>query len=188
MLVQSNMFPLGAVAPEFLLPDMNDQGVMKSLADLSGPLGTWVMFICNHCPYVKHIRAGLIDCAHAALSAEVGVVAISSNDAEKYPEDGPEAMADACHEYDFPFAYLFDETQATAKAYQAACTPDCYVFDQQNCCVYRGRFDAATPGNNIEVSGADIRQVIEALRLKQPISTDQQPSMGCNIKWKEDRG
>ena len=185
MLVQSNMFPLGQTAPDFLLADMNDAERLKSLDDVIGPLGLWVMFVCNHCPYVKHIWSGLIDCACVAYNAGLGVVAISANDAVKFPEDGPQAMQQMCQDTDVPFPYLYDETQAVARAYQAACTPDCYVFDQSKACVYRGRFDAATPGNDMPVTGEAIRHVITALSNKQPVSITQQPSMGCNIKWKD---
>lgn len=185
MLVKSNMFPLGGTAPNFNLPDTNNKMAMTTLADLVGPLGLWVMFICNHCPYVKHILSDLINCSKEALGIGVGVVAISANDAEQFPEDSPSAMQQLCMSESLPFPYLYDESQTVAKAYQAACTPDLYLFDHQKKCVYRGRFDASTPGNQLPVTGEDMRHALAALRSGHGFSNMQQPSMGCNIKWKQ---
>lgn len=180
----SNMMPLGTKAPDFNLPD-TVSGAMCSLQSLQGDNGTLVMFICNHCPYVIHVKDQLIDIAkHYALKG-INTIAISSNDIENYPQDAPDKMQQMMAEWGNPFAaYLYDETQEVAKAYQAACTPDIYLFDADLACVYRGRLDAATPKNEEPLTGADLRKALDALLSGEPISNEQIPSIGCNIKWK----
>lgn len=184
MLVQSNMLPLGTLAPAFRLPDMNDQGAIKTFLELSGVRGTWVMFLCNHCPFVKHIQSELVACAKTYLAQGVGVIAISSNDVEAFPDDAPEAMTQEAQDHGYPFSYLYDASQATAREYQAACTPDFYVFDDAHRCVYRGRFDASTPRNDIPITGQNLRSALDCLLAETAIDFHQVPSMGCNIKWK----
>lgn len=179
----SNMLPLGTKAPHFNL--LNPvTGKSMSLDDIKSDVATVIMFICNHCPFVKHIQDGLIDLAQDYQSKNVKVIAINSNDADSYPDDSPERMKEIAIEHNYPFPYLYDETQEVAKAYQAACTPDFYVFDKNLSCVYRGRFDAATPGNNEPVTGNDLRSALDNLLAGKPINPDQKPSMGCNVKWK----
>ena len=177
----STMTPLGTQAPEFTLPDT--AGGTRSLSDFSGvPL--LVMFICNHCPFVKHIAAKLADLGHEYQARGFGIVAINSNDAAKYAEDGPEKMAEEarCRGYSFP--YLFDESQDVARAYTAACTPDFFVYDGDHRLVYRGQLDDSRPGNEIPVTGADLRAALDAVIEGRPALTEQKPSVGCNIKWK----
>jgi len=179
------MLPLGTYAPAFELPDAVS-GKKRSLANItSGKKATVVMFICNHCPYVVHIIQKLVEVAKQYQEQNIGFVAISSNNIIKYPEDAPDKMADFAQQYGFSFPYLYDETQQIAKAYQAACTPDFYVFNSDLHCIYRGRFDAATPGNGVPVTGKDLSQALEAILANNPIVTTQLPSMGCNIKWKD---
>lgn len=179
----SQMLPLGTPAPDFRLPEPAI-GRARALADVRGTVGTVVMFICNHCPYVKHVEAELVRVARDYGGRGIGFVAISSNDAAQYPEDGPEAMAAHAREQGYPFPYLHDETQAVARAYQAACTPDLYLFDGELRLVYRGRLDGATPGNGVPVTGADLRAALDALLAGREPLARQQPSLGCNIKWK----
>ena len=182
-LTPSTMLPLGTKAPDFQLPDVVTHKTV-SLKDFSTKPGLVVMFICNHCPYVKHIRQGLVDIAQDYFMKEIKFVAISSNDIEEYPEDDPKKMAEEAKHYHYPFPYLYDETQEIAKAYHAACTPDFFLFDVNQTLVYRGQFDDSRPGNQVPVTGKDLRAAIDALLQGHPISTDQKPSMGCNIKWK----
>lgn len=182
-LTPSIMLPLGTKAPDFQLPDVVS-GKMVSLEDFSTKPGLVVMFICNHCPYVKHLRQGLVDLARDYFMKEVKFVAFSSNDALEYPEDGPEKMAEEAKQFHYHFPYLYDETQEIAKAYHAACTPDFFLFDVNQTLVYRGQFDDSRPGNQIPVTGKDLRAAIDALLVGQAISPEQKPSMGCNIKWK----
>ena len=180
----SNMMPLGTQAPDFTLPD-TISGKWLGLSDLRGERGTLLMFICNHCPYVLHIRHQLIAIARHYASLGISTVAISANDIENYPQDAPDKMQAMMNEWGNPFAaYLYDETQTVARAYQAACTPDFYVFDAENGCVYRGRLDGATPKNDVPVTGSDLRQALDRLLAGQAIDPDQLPSIGCNIKWK----
>lgn len=180
----SNMFPLGAAAPDFKLPD-TISGKTYSLNELQGQRGTLILFICNHCPYVLHIKQQLIAIAQHYASLGISTVAISSNDIVNYPQDAPEQMQALMAEWGNPFAaYLYDESQDVAKAYQAACTPDIYLFDAELKCVYRGRLDAATPKNDLPVNGEDLRNALENLLAGQPINADQVASIGCNIKWK----
>ena len=181
---QSTMLPLGTVASDFNLPD-TITGQTLSLRQLAGQQGTLIMFICNHCPYVQHIKSQLIAIAQEYAEKGIASIAISSNDVDNYPQDAPDKMQALMLAWGQPFsAYLYDETQAVAKAYQAACTPDFYLFDQQLRCVYRGRLDASTPKNNTPVTGEDLRAALEALLQGKPSVGQQIPSIGCNIKWK----
>jgi peroxiredoxin len=179
--VNSTMLPLGTVAPDFRLPDTN--GNLISRSDFTGrPLV--VMFICNHCPYVIHLRMGLAQLARDYQDRGVGIVGISSNDAKAYPADGPEKMRDEVRTAGYVFPYLYDESQSVARAYHAACTPDFYVFNHEHRLVYRGQFDDARRGNSVPVTGKDLRTAVDAVLAGKPVSTDQKPSIGCNIKWK----
>ncbi len=181
----SVMVPLGTPAPDFTLPDAVS-GEMKSLRELQGEKGTVVMFICNHCPYVKHIQKELVEVAKEYIPKGIAFIAINSNDPEQYPEDSPENMKRVAEALGYPFPYLFDETQEVAKAYQAACTPDFFVYDAQLRLVYRGQFDDARPGNQEPVTGKDLRAALDALLKGRTIPEDQQkPSIGCNIKWRQ---
>jgi peroxiredoxin len=179
----STMLPLGTTAPEFSL--MNVDGRMLSLADVAGPRGTVVMFICNHCPYVKHVADQLAALGRELMPQGIGMVAISSNDVAAHPADSPEQMVRESEERGYPFAYLFDETQQVAKAYHAACTPDFYLFDADQKLVYRGQLDDSRPGNDIPVTGSDLRRAIDALVAGEAVPEPQKPSLGCNIKWRE---
>ena len=176
------MLALGTSAPDFRLPDT--KGKTVSLADFAGAPALVVMFICNHCPYVKHIREGLAQFGREYQTKAVGIVAINSNDAENYPDDSPAKMAHEAEAAGYVFPYLFDETQAVAKAYRAACTPDIYLFDQEKKLVYRGQFDDSRPGNPLPVNGRDLRAAVDAVLAGEPVPMIQKPSMGCNIKWK----
>lgn len=179
----SIMLPLGTLAPRFTLQDsLSKQWV--PLERLRGKRATVIMFICNHCPYVKHVQSELVRLAHDYQAKAVGFIAINSNDAVAYPEDAPDKMAKVAEEWGYPFPYLYDEDQSVAKAYQAACTPDFYIFDQDLRCVYRGQLDDARPGNAITPNGQSIRQALNQLLAQQPVSTNQKTSIGCNIKWK----
>jgi hypothetical protein len=142
------------------------------------------MFICNHCPYVRHIETELVSIANQYAKLGVNTIAINANDVANYPDDSPEKMTALLKEWGNPFAYLYDETQAVAKAYQAACTPDFYLFDENLACVYRGRLDGSTPKNNIPLTGSDLRSALDNLIAGTPIAAEQIPSIGCNIKWK----
>jgi peroxiredoxin len=182
-LTPSTMLPLGTVAMDFQLPDTN--GKIVSLVELAkGKSALLVIFICNHCPYVIHIRAGLAQFARDYAPKRVGIVGISSNDAKNYPADSPAKMKDEVKTAGYIFPYLYDETQAVAKAYRAACTPDIFLFDQGRKLVYRGQFDASRPGNGIPVTGKDLRAALDALLAGKPAPENQIPSIGCNIKWK----
>ncbi|MBF8150083.1 thioredoxin family protein [Winogradskyella sp. F6397] len=179
---ESNMLPLGTTAPQFNLIDTVDQ-TQKSLSELKGTTGTLVMFICNHCPFVIHVSSELSQLAKDYISKGINCIAISSNDAENYPQDGPEFMAKNAIENDYIFPYLYDQTQDVAKAYDAACTPDFFLFDTDLKLVYTGQLDDSRPGNDIPVTGKDIREAMNALINKEPVNPNQKPSMGCNIKW-----
>ncbi len=180
----SNMLPLGTIAPDFDLPD-TITGSSLNLQTLKGEKGTLVMFICNHCPYVLHMRSQLIDIATQYANKGIGAIAISSNDIENYPDDAPEKMTALMADWGNPFAaYLYDESQDIARAYQAVCTPDIYLFDADLACVYRGRLDASTPKNDEPLTGVDLRSALDSLLAGTPVSDEQIPSMGCNIKWK----
>jgi peroxiredoxin len=182
-LTPSTMLPLATLAPAFTLPD-TVSGKVLSLAALQSDRATVVMFICNHCPYVIHIRDGLLQLARDYQARGVAFVAISSNDAANYPDDAPDKMAALAKQLNFPFPYLYDETQAVARAYQAACTPDFFVFDGAMKLAYRGQLDDSRPGNGKPVSGAALRAALDALLAGQPVAAAQVPSVGCNIKWK----
>ena len=175
--------PLGFTAPEFHLPD-TVSGNHYTFGDLQGKKATVVMFICNHCPYVIHIKDELVKLAKDYLPKDIHFIAISSNDVEKYPADSPELMKTFAIENGFPFPYLYDESQDVAKAYFAACTPDFSVFDAENKCVYRGQLDNSRPKNDNPVTGKDIREALDAILSNVPVSQLQIPSIGCNIKWK----
>ncbi len=177
------MMALGTVAPSFSLPDVVS-GEVLSLGGLKGGKGTLIMFICNHCPYVKHINSALAKMGRDYQGSGISIVAISANDVENYPQDGPEAMKQNAQQEGFNFPYLYDESQALARAYDAACTPDFFLFDENLKCVYRGQFDDSRPGNEIAVTGADLRAAMNALLQGKAISSDQRVSIGCNIKWK----
>lgn len=181
-LTPSTMLALGTPAPDFSLPEPAT-GEIRSLREFSGrPL--LVAFICNHCPYVKHIADGFAAFARDSQSKGLAVVAISANDPAHRAEDGPDAMAEAVRSADIPYPYLFDESQAVAKAYRAACTPDFFLFDADHRLVYRGQFDGSRPGNEVPVTGADMRAAAEAVLNGETIEGEQLPSIGCNIKWK----
>jgi peroxiredoxin len=178
----STMLPLGTVAPDFSLSDTS--GKVISRADFARAPALLVMFICNHCPYVKHIRAELARLAREYQAKGVAVVGISSNDAHKHPDDGPDKMTDEVKLAGYTFPYLYDESQTVAKAYRAACTPDFFLFDRASKLVYRGQFDESRPGNSVPVTGRDLRAALEAVLAGKPVATNQKPSLGCNIKWK----
>ncbi len=180
----SNMLPLGTSAPMFELPDAVS-GKKLSLNQLKSDVATVIMFICNHCPYVKHVQEGLVKLAKDYQKQNVAFVAISSNDAVSYPEDAPDKMKQVAKEFGYSFPYLYDETQEVAKAYQAACTPDFYIFDQGLRCVYRGQLDDSRPGNKLPISGKDIRAALDNILLGKAVDPNQKPSVGCNIKWKK---
>lgn len=182
-LTLSSMMSLGTPAPDFRLPDVVS-GKSVSLSEARGAKGTVIMFICAHCPYVIHIQEEIANIAHYYQDKGVDFVAISANDVIKYPGDSPEALKEQALSVGFTFPYLYDESQRVARAYKAECTPDFFVFDENNLCVYRGRMDEASPGNGRPVNGKDLRGALDALVLGDPISDDQHPSMGCNIKWK----
>jgi peroxiredoxin len=175
------MSPLGSPAPPFSLPDPD--GRVVSLADYQDSRALLVMFLCNHCPYVKHLRSALADFARESHARGLAVVAISANDPARYPEDSPEMMKREKEEAGYPFPYLFDETQEVAKAYGAACTPDFFLYDRQRL-VYRGQFDDSRPGNGIAVTGKDLRAAVDAVLAGGTPAQEQKPSIGCNIKWK----
>lgn len=182
-LTPSNMLPLGTKAPSFNLKNTIDDTYV-SLESAKGMNGTIIMFICNHCPFVKHVNAELSQLAKDYSSKGITCIAISSNDVENYPEDAPDKMKQNAIDNDFIFPYLYDDTQSVAKAYDAACTPDFYVFDSDLKLVYRGQLDSSRPGNKIPVTGEDLRTAIDAVLNNNAISTIQKPSIGCNIKWK----
>jgi peroxiredoxin len=176
------MLPLGTPAPDFRLPDPS--GKMVSLADVSGAPALLVMFLCNHCPYVKHVRSEIARLAREYQPRGVAVVAINANDVQKYPADSPEKMAEEAVSAGYTFPYLLDESQEIAKACRAACTPEFYLFDRDRKLVYRGQLDDSRPGNDVPVTGKDLRQALDALLEGRPVSERQVPSIGCNIKWK----
>ncbi|PHV61708.1 thioredoxin family protein [Cyanobacterium aponinum] len=179
----SVMLPLGTIAPDFNLPD-TVSGKIISLKDFQGCKGLLVMFICQHCPFVKHVEQELAKIGHDYGSQNLGIVAISSNDAENYPDDSPANLKQMAEKLGFNFPFCYDETQEVAKAYQAACTPDFYLFDSDFRLVYRGQLDDSRPSLDIPVTGKDLRDAIASLLAGKPINPDQKPSLGCNIKWK----
>ncbi|MBZ4034387.1 thioredoxin family protein [Flavobacterium sp. 17A] len=180
---ESTMLPLGTIAPEFYLKDTNSNDTF-SFEDLKGSKGTLVMFICNHCPFVLHVINEIVMISNDYRVQGIGIIAISSNDVVKYPADSPELMVDFALENKIDFPYLYDESQETAKAYQAACTPDFYLFDNQDKLFYRGQLDDSRPGNGIPLSGSDLRGAIDALIYNRNLKEPQKPSLGCGIKWK----
>lgn len=182
-LTPSTMLPLGTVAPSFSLPDVVS-GQRLSLEALQSDKATVVMFICNHCPYVQHVIDKVVEVADTYQKKGVTFIAINANDVENYPDDSPEKMKENAATHHFSFPYLFDETQTVAKAYHAACTPDFFIFDHEMACVYRGQFDGARPGNQVPVTGEDLSEALDQILANKPVSQEQKPSMGCNIKWK----
>ena len=183
MAIPSTMLALGTKAPDFELPDVMT-GKSVSIRDFDAKQALLVMFICRHCPYVKHIRAELARLGRDFADSELAIVAISANDPEEYPEDAPEGLAEDAREAGYAFPYLFDETQEVAKAYTAACTPDLFLFDADRELVYRGQLDDSRPSNGLPVTGEDIRAAIDAVLSGGPVSRDQRPSIGCGIKWR----
>lgn len=180
----SNMLPLGTQAPNFDLFDTQTEQ-QKKLSDLQGKQGTVIIFMCNHCPYVLYIKDQLIAIAKKYAPLGINIIAISANDVSNYPQDAPDKMQDLMKEWGNPFtAYLYDESQAVAKAYLAACTPDFYLFNADSSCIYRGRLDGATPKNDQPLMGADLRNALDALLAGDKVNAQQVPSVGCNIKWK----
>lgn len=182
-LVESNMLDLGIAAPDFNLPD-TVSGKNLTFNDVKGEKGTAVMFICNHCPYVIHVNAEIKRISDEYSAKGIGFVAISSNDVVNYPQDAPHLMTKLVEQEGFNFPYLYDETQGVAKAYDAACTPDFYVFDADNTLAYRGRIDASRPSNGQPLTGKDLREALDAVVGGEAVSDIQYPSAGCNIKWK----
>lgn len=176
------MLPLGTKAPDFQLPDTS--GKQVGLAQFRGAPVLLVVFMCNHCPYVKHIRSGLAQLARDYQPRGVAMVGINSNDVVNYPDDSPKRMAAEAKAAGYIFPYLYDETQEVAKAYHAACTPDLYLFDKEQRLVYRGQLDDSRPGNSIPVTGTDVRAALDAVLAGKAVSSRQKPSIGCNIKWK----
>jgi peroxiredoxin len=178
----STMLPLATIAPDFSLPDT--EGNLVSKDDFKDAPALLVVFMCNHCPFVKHILEGLVALVEEYQARGAAVVGINSNDVENFPEDRPEMMAKVSKEKRFTFPYLYDETQEVAKAYHAACTPDFFLFDAGHKLVYRGQMDDSRPGNGVPVTGSDLRAALDAVLEGKPVSSDQKPSIGCNIKWK----
>lgn len=183
-LTPSNMLPLGTRAPQFRLKDTNSNSYY-AFEDVKGPKGTLVMFICNHCPFVVHVMDEIIRMANDYRVQGIGFAAISSNDVAQYPQDGPALMADFALQHKMSFPYLYDGSQETAKAFDAACTPDFYLFDTDDKLFYRGQLDDSRPGNTIPLSGSDLRGAIDALLYNRSLATPQKPSIGCGIKWKK---
>ena len=179
----STMLTLGTKAPDFNLPDTTS-GKQVSLGNSKGDVATMIMFICNHCPFVKHVNEELVKLANEYKSKGIGFVAISSNDAVKYPDDSPGLMTQVARQLKYPFPYLYDESQEIARAFDAACTPDFFIYDKDLRLVYRGQLDDSRPGNEIPVTGKDIRHALDCLINGEPVPEFQRPSIGCNIKWK----
>lgn len=178
----STMLPLGTTAPDFSLPNVD--GRVLSLEDVAGPRGTVVMFICNHCPFVKHVADQLAQLGRDYAPFGIGFAAISSNDVATHPADSPEQMIHEAEARGYPFPYLYDDTQEVAHAYRAACTPDFFAFDAGRQLAYRGQLDASRPGNGVPVTGTDLRAALDALVAGRTPAAEQRPSLGCNIKWK----
>jgi peroxiredoxin len=177
------MLDLGTTAPSFILPDVIS-GQIISLDTFSGKKALLIMFICRHCPFVKHIQHELARIGRDYANKDIGIVAISSNDAESFSEDSPSSLKQMAEEQGFSFPFCYDESQETAKAYAAACTPDFFLFDDARQLVYRGQLDDSRPGNEIPVTGRDLRAALDAVLGDRPVDKDQRPSIGCNIKWK----
>lgn len=179
----SSMLPLGTMAPEFSLMDTVTEKTVN-LQALKGDKGTVIMFICNHCPFVKHVNPEIVNVAKAYQEKGIGFIAISSNDVENYPQDAPDLMKENARQEGYIFPYLYDATQETAKAYNAACTPDFYLFDTHLELAYRGQLDDSRPGNGLTLNGKDLRNALNAMLSGKEIDQNQKPSIGCNIKWK----
>lgn len=179
----STMLTLGTSAPGFSLPDT--KGKLVSLEDFRDAPVLLVVFMCNHCPFVKHVLDGMVGLIKDYQAKGVAAVGVSSNDVEDYPDDRPELMAKLAEQKGFTFPYLYDETQDVARAYHAACTPDFFLFDRRRKLIYRGQMDDSRPGNNIPVTGSDLRAALDAVLAGKPVAAKQVPSMGCNIKWKQ---
>lgn len=182
-LTESTMLDLGTTAPDFALSDVVSGKTVRR-DDFRGQKGLLVMFICTHCPYVKHIEKGLAQLC-SDYAGKLGIVAISSNDAENYPDDNPEGLTEQAQRLSFKFPYLYDESQSVARAYDAACTPDIYLFDKDFKLVYRGQFDGSRPGNGVPITGQDLRAALDAVLHGEKPSAEQKASIGCNIKWKQ---
>lgn len=182
---ESAMLALGTRAPHFALKDVRDNTV-HTTESVAGPKGLLVMFICCHCPFVKHVEQQLAALAIDFRDSGVGLVAISSNDADNYPDDAPSSLAQQALKAGFIFPYLYDETQEVARAYDATCTPDFFLFDSKGALVYRGQLDSSRPGNDIPVTGRDLRAALKAVMAGEAVNADQHPSIGCNIKWKDE--
>ncbi len=179
------MLDLGVKAPDFSLPNQNPNvgSCEISPGDYQNAKGLLIMFVCNHCPYVVHLRTALVEFANDYQAKGIQVVAISSNSAKSHPQDGPDKMTEEAERYAFPYPYLYDASQSVAKAYHAACTPDFYLFDANQALVYRGQFDGSRPGNEVPVTGEDMRAAADALLAGRRVTEQQIPGMGCNIKW-----
>ncbi|MCS6985771.1 MAG: thioredoxin family protein [Leptospiraceae bacterium] len=184
MAVESKSLPLGTIAPYFCLRDVVS-GIKYTMNHVRGPKGMVIYFICNHCPYVIHVRQELVKVAQDYMPKGIGFAAISSNDVERYPEDSPEKMKQVAQEFGFPFPYFYDETQEVARDYQAACTPDIFVFDGYLRLYYHGQLDDARPGNNVPITGASLRLALDSLLEGKSPPEIQKPCVGCSIKWKE---
>jgi peroxiredoxin len=180
--ISTTTLPLGTKAPHFRLPDPH--GKQVSSDDFGGAPALLVAFLCNHCPYVKHVQSSFAALAKEYQKRGVGIVGISSNDVEAFPEDGPEKMAEEIVSAGYTFPYLYDESQEVAKAYRAVCTPDFFLFDSEQRLVYRGQFDDSRPKSNVPVTGADLRAALDAVLEGRPVPSDPNPSVGCSIKWK----
>jgi peroxiredoxin len=182
MAEQSTMLALGTLAPEFRLP--TPDGTMISSTDFGGAPALLVVFMCNHCPYVKHVQSKFTELAKEYQARGVAIVGINSNDVENYPDDSPEKMAEEIRSAGYTFPYLYDESQAVAQAYRAACTPDFFLFDRNKRLVYRGQFDDSRPKNGLPVTGEDLWAALDDVLAGRPAATTQKPSVGCSIKWK----
>nr|VFJ95916.1 MAG: Peroxiredoxin [Candidatus Kentron sp. LFY]VFK18847.1 MAG: Peroxiredoxin [Candidatus Kentron sp. LFY] len=180
----STMLEIGTTAPDFSLPDLGADGRSVSRQDFRDAAGLLVIFMCNHCPYVHHVRKALMDFAREYRPKGLAIVAINANDVANYPDDSPDKMAEEVRNFGYTFPYLFDETQEVAKAYRAACTPDFFLFDKAGKLVYRGQFDDSRPKNDLPVTGRDLRAAADALLSGKTIDPNQKASLGCNIKWK----
>lgn len=180
----STMLPLGTKAPDFQLPDVVS-GKKITLDSFAGKRGLLVMFICRHCPFVKHVQKELAQIGKDYANKDLGMVAISANDAANYPNDAPDSLKEMAQELGFTFPLCYDESQETTQAYTAACTPDFFLFDEKQQLVYRGQLDESRPSNDLPVTGKDLRAALEALLSGEAINSDQKPSIGCNIKWKQ---
>ena len=178
-----SLLALGSEAPDFALPDVRTGEIVRR-SDFDGKRGLLVLFICRHCPYVKHVEGGIAELAQGYADRDLAIVAISANDPQAYPEDAPESLAEQARLAGFTFPYLFDETQEVARAYTAACTPDPFLFDANRRLVYRGQLDGSRPGNDVPVTCEDIRRAIDAILEGRPVPAEQRPAVGCSIKWR----